>query len=85
MERVWLKSYPSGVSTEVDPETFRSLAEFLAASVAKYRRRTAFISMGRAMSYAELDRLSRDFASYLQNVARLPRGARIAVMMPNLL
>ena len=85
MERVWLKSYPSGVPTEIDPGTFRSLAEFFAASVAKYRRRTAFISMGRAMSYAELDRLSRDFASYLQNVARLPRGARVAVMMPNLL
>ena len=83
MERVWLKSYPSGVPTEIDPETFRSLAEFLAASVAKHRRRTAFISMGRAMSYAQLDRLSRDFASYLQNVARLPRGARVAVMLPN--
>ena len=85
MERVWLKSYPAGVPAEVDPETFRSLAEFLAASVAKHRRRTAFISMGCAMSYAELDRLSRDFASYLQNVVRLRRGARVAVMMPNLL
>ena len=50
MERVWLKSYPAGVPAEVDPQTFRSLAEFLAASVAKYRRRTAFISMGRAMT-----------------------------------
>ncbi len=37
------------------------------------------------MTYGELDRLSRAFASYLQNVARLPRGARVALMMPNLL
>ena len=41
--------------------------------------------MGKAMSYGELDLKSRAFASYLQNVARLPRGARVALMMPNLL
>ncbi len=85
MERVWLKSYPSGVPAEIDPNAFRSLGQFFAASVAKYRDRTAFISMGKAITYDELDQRSRAFGSYLQNVVRLPRGARVALMLPNLL
>src|SRR6185437_11040129 len=37
------------------------------------------------MSYGELDLKSLAFASYLQNVVRLQRGARVALMMPNVL
>jgi long-chain acyl-CoA synthetase len=85
MERIWLKSYPKGVPAEIDPNAFRSLGDFFASSVAKYRSQTAFISMGKAISYGELDEKSRAFAAYLQNVVRLPRGARIALMLPNLL
>ncbi len=85
MERIWLKSYPEGAPAEIDPNAFRSLGEFFAASVAKFRDRTAFISMGKAISYGELDEKSRAFGAYLQNVVRLPRGARVALMLPNLL
>ncbi len=85
MERIWLKSYPEGVPADIDPTAYSSIGEFLAASIDRYRDRTAFISMGRTMSYGELDRQSRAFASYLQNVAGLVRGARVALMMPNLL
>ena len=85
MERIWLKSYPEGVPAEIDASAFGSLGDFIKTSVEKFRDRTAFISMGKAMSYGELDLKSRAFASYLQNVARLPRGARVALMMPNLL
>ena len=85
MERIWLKSYPGGVPAEIDPNAFRSLGEFFAASVAKFHDRTAFISMGKAISYGELDAKSRAFGAYLQNVVRLPRGARVALMLPNLL
>jgi long-chain acyl-CoA synthetase len=85
MERIWLKSYPEGVPAEIDPNAFRSLGEFFAASVAKFRHQTAFISMGKAISYGELDEKSRAFGAYLQNVVRLPRGARVALMLPNLL
>ena len=85
MERIWLKSYPEGVPADIDPTAYSSIGEFLAASIDRYRDRTAFISMGRTMSYGELDRRSRAFASYLQNVAGLARGARVALMMPNLL
>ena len=37
------------------------------------------------MDYAELDRQSRDFASWLQNAAGLVKEDRVAIMMPNLL
>src|ERR1700679_1562341 len=85
MERIWLKSYPEGVPAEIDASAVGSLGDFIKTSVEKFRDRTAFVSMGRAMSYGELDLKSRAFASYLQNVVRLPRGARVALMMPNVL
>ncbi len=85
MERIWLKSYPEGVPAEIDSSAQGSLGDFIKTSFEKFRDRTAFISMGKAMSYGELDLKSRAFASYLQNVARLPRGARVALMMPNVL
>src|ERR1700733_11941721 len=85
MERIWLKSYPEGVPAEIDSSALGSLGDFIKTSFEKFRDRTAFISMGKAMSYGELDLKSRAFASYLQNVVRLPRGARVALMMPNVL
>jgi long-chain acyl-CoA synthetase len=85
MERVWLKSYPKGVPSDIDAKVVGSIGDFIRASVEKFRDRAAFLSMGRAISYGELDRKSREFASYLQNVASLPRGSRVALMMPNLL
>jgi long-chain acyl-CoA synthetase len=85
MERIWLKSYPEGVPADIDPTVYGSIGDFFAASVDRYRDRTAFLSMGRTMSFGELDRLSGAFANYLQNVVGLARGARIALMMPNLL
>ena len=74
MERIWLKSYPEGVPAEIDLSAVGSLGDFIEASVDKFRDRTAFISMGKAMSYAELELKSRAFASYLKNVAGLPRA-----------
>jgi long-chain acyl-CoA synthetase len=85
MERIWLNSYPEGVPAEINADAFSSIGAFLTASVEKFSGRAAFISMEHAISFDELDRLSAAFASYLQNVAGLPLGARVALMMPNLL
>ena len=41
--------------------------------------------MGKSIDYAELDRLTQYFASYLQQKTNLVKGDRIAIMMPNLL
>ncbi len=85
MKPVWLKSYPSGVPAEVDVDEYRSVGEVFTRTVEKFGPRPAFVNMGTSISYSELDRLSRCFGAYLQNVLKLHRGARIALMMPNLL
>jgi long-chain acyl-CoA synthetase len=85
MDKVWLKSYPSGVPAEIDPNEFSSLVDLFDKSVRAFGTNVAYVCMGKAMSYAELDRQSRDFAAYLQGELGLGKGARVALMMPNCL
>ena len=85
MERIWLKSYPEGVPADINPTAYPSLGDFFSVSVERFRDRPAYVSLKRTMTYRELDGLSRAFASYLKEVVGLPRGARVALMMPNLL
>src|SRR3989338_8633033 len=85
MEKIWLKHYPAGVPAEIDVDEFRSIGDLFDRSVKQYGSRTAYINMDKAITYAELDRLSAAFGAYCQSVLKLPKGARIALMMPNLL
>ncbi|MDA0190443.1 MAG: long-chain-fatty-acid--CoA ligase FadD [Proteobacteria bacterium] len=85
MDKIWLRSYQEGVPAEIDLGEFKSLGEMFEKSVARYREKTAYINMGGTLTYGRLDELSRNFAAYLQSVLRLPKGARIAIMMPNVL
>ncbi len=85
MELVWLKSYPPSVPATVDVGAYRSICELFEASVATYGARKAYVNMGSAITYRDLDRLTRCFGSYLHDILKLPRGTRIALMMPNLL
>jgi long-chain acyl-CoA synthetase len=85
MERIWLKSYLPGMATDIDPDTLRSLKQMAEQSFQKFPERSAYIQMGRHLTYSQLDRLSRDFAAWLQNVAGLKRGDRLAIMLPNVL
>jgi long-chain acyl-CoA synthetase len=85
MEKIWLKSYPKGVAAEVDTNKYHSVIELFDESSKKYGDRAAFINMGSELSFEELNHLSGDFASFLQNKAGLKKGDRIAIQMPNLL
>ena len=85
MEKAWLKSYAPGVPAEIDSSAYASIADIFRQSCARFGPKPAFTCMGATQSYAELDRLSRDFGAYLQKVAGLKPGARVAIMMPNLL
>ena len=85
MDKIWLRSYQEGVPAEITLGEFQSLGDMFEKSVARYRDRVAFISMDVKLTYGELDRLSLDFAAYLQCELKLPRGTRVAIMMPNVL
>ena len=85
MDKIWLQSYPRGVPAEIDTDRYRSLVDMLDASVARFRERPAFFSMGTTITYGELDRLTRDFAAFLQSECRLAKGERLAIMTPNVL
>lgn len=84
MEKIWLKSYPSGVPAEVDLSAYASLVELFEESLSQYAQREAFVCMGKSMTYGQLDRLSRQMAAWLQ-ARNLQPGARVALMMPNIL
>ncbi|MDP5239984.1 AMP-binding protein [Uliginosibacterium sp. 31-16] len=85
MEKVWLKSYPAGVPAEIDLAEYASLADFFARGVARWGDKVAYINMGVQLTYRQVDALSARFAAYLQGTLGLPKGARIALMMPNVL
>jgi long-chain acyl-CoA synthetase len=84
MERIWLKQYPAGVPADIDVTQYASLVELLEESFAKFNDRKAFICMDKSISYRDLDEMSLALAAYLQSKG-LQRGARVALMMPNVL
>jgi len=84
VEKIWLKSYPAGVPAEINIDQYASVREVLEDSCAKFSTRPAYSCMGRTITFAELDRLSAAFGAYLQGLG-LIKGARVALMMPNVL
>jgi long-chain acyl-CoA synthetase len=84
MDKIWLKSYPPGVPADIDPDQYGSLVQILEESFQKYAANNAFVCMDKFLTYAELDAMSKRLASWLQSRG-MARGARVAVMMPNVL
>jgi long-chain acyl-CoA synthetase len=81
-DRIWLKSYPSGVPADIDPGQYPSLVALMEEAFQKYADRVAYSFMGKDVSYAQTDSLSKAFATYLQGLG-LVKGDRVAIMMPN--
>ena len=85
MDKIWLKNYPAGMPHEIDADQFMSVADMFEKTVARFADRPACHNLGCTISYAELDRLSRDFAAFLQGLPGMVKGDRVAIMAPNLL
>jgi long-chain acyl-CoA synthetase len=84
MDKFWLESYQQGVPAEIDPTQYRSLTHLLDEAFRKYADRKAYVCMDKSITYAEVDRMSRQMAAWLQGRG-LRQGARVAIMMPNVL
>ena len=85
MEKIWLKHYPPGVPAEINPAEYSSLKDIFERSCQRFADLPAYTNMDRTLTFRELDELSGRFAAWLQHVARLERGDRVAIMMPNVL
>jgi long-chain acyl-CoA synthetase len=84
MDRFWLPRYPAGTPADIDPAEYSSLKTLIEAACERYAERTAYRSMGSAMSYRTLAARSAAFGAWLQR-AGFQRGDRIAIMLPNLM
>ncbi len=84
MEKIWLKSYPPGVPAEIDYSDYASVGDLFEKCVKEFADRPAFHCMGKTISFAELDEQSAAFGAWIQSKG-LAKGARVAIMMPNVL
>ncbi|KFN44504.1 long-chain fatty acid--CoA ligase [Arenimonas oryziterrae] len=84
-ERPWLASYPENVPDEINVDEYPSIVSVLSKACERYNSRPAFANYGKSLTYAEVDRLSAQFANYLLNELKLKKGDRVALMMPNVL
>ncbi len=84
MDKRWFEQYQANVPHEIDLNQYLSLVDLFNKSCTAYADRLAYTNFGSSITYSELDSLSKDFAAYLQQLG-LEKGARIAIMMPNIL
>ena len=80
----WLKNYPPGVPAEIPVDVYPSLVALLEEAFRKHARRDAAACMDQRLSFAQVDELSAALGAWLQQRG-LVRGARVAIMMPNVL
>src|SRR5262252_5234228 len=81
----WLAAYGEEIPCEIDPDAHHSVLEMLEAAMQRFAERPAFHCFGHTLTYADTDRLSRQFAAYLQGSLGVKKGDRIAVMLPNIM
>ncbi|MDR1529879.1 MAG: AMP-binding protein [Burkholderiales bacterium] len=80
----WLKQYPPDVPAEIVVDPAMTIHGVLTQTVARHPQRPSFTCMGHTLTYKRLDELSQAFAGWLQSVG-VQKGARVALMMPNIL
>jgi long-chain acyl-CoA synthetase len=80
----WLAAYGDKIPCEIDPDAHGSVLAMLEAAIQRFADRPAFRCFGQTLTYAAVDRRSRDFAAYLQSMLGVKKGDRIAVMLPNI-
>ena len=80
----WLAAYGGRIPAEINPDAYSSVLEMFEAAMKGYADKPAFRCFGQTLTFADTDRLSRNFAAYLQREFGVRKGDRIAVMLPNI-
>jgi long-chain acyl-CoA synthetase len=84
MDKIWLKSYPADVPAEIDYTRYRSLVHLFEEAFQNHAQRQAYVCMGKPLTFGQVDALSLRLGAWLQSRG-LQKGARVALMMPNVL
>jgi long-chain acyl-CoA synthetase len=85
MSKPWLQSYPPDVPENISVDEYSSVADIFDQSVCRFEDLPAYSNFGATLSYREIRTLTSQMGAYLKNELGLDKGARVAVMMPNLL
>lgn len=85
MTQPWLKQYPESVNHRIEVQEGFHIAALIEETCQKFASNTALSCMGADLSFRQYERLSSDFASYLQGEAGLKKGDRFAIMLPNIM
>ena len=85
MNKIWLESYPDGVPEEIPTPEAKSVRDLIDSALTAFADRPCFTNMGTTLTYRDLDKLSMQFACYLQQTLGLIKGERVAIMLPNVL
>jgi len=85
MSKPWLQSYPAGIPENISIEEYASVADVFDQSVCRFEDLPAYSNFGTTLNYREISTLTSRMGAYLKNELGLDKGARVAVMMPNLL
>lgn len=73
------------IPADLNPDGLASVLDILSHSVRNHANKPAFTSLGKTITYQQLDDYSSAFAVYLQTETSLQPGDRIAIQLPNLI
>src|SRR5262245_2088633 len=82
--KCWLAAYGEQIPPRINPDAHGSVLEMLEGAMRRFADKPAFHCFGQTLTYADTDRLSRDFAAYLQVKLGVKKADRVAVMLPNI-
>src|SRR6478736_1566353 len=80
----WLASYGERIPAEINADAYRSVLELFEQAMQRFADKPAIRCFDQTLTYADTDRLSRNFAAFLQSKLGVAKGDRIAVMLPNI-
>ncbi|WP_221794961.1 AMP-binding protein [Oceanobacter mangrovi] len=84
-EQFFQDRYPKNYPGTIDADKYSSVIDLFDRFVKRFDQRPAFLCLDQQLTFGELDRLSGQFASYLQHDLQLQPGDRLAIQLPNIL